>query len=107
MPDQTIKCPNCGTQIPLTEALTGQIEQSIKLKYDSEAAEKAKEIDREKALLKQKAEELEAKELAVDKQVAEQVKMERKKIVEEEKAKILPEYFPIHSIFHLFSIYFL
>jgi hypothetical protein len=39
MPDQTIKCPKCGTEIPLTEALTGQIEQSIKLKYEQEFAE--------------------------------------------------------------------
>lgn len=43
MPDQTIKCPKCGAEIPLTEALTGQIEQVIKAKYETEAAKKEKE----------------------------------------------------------------
>jgi len=91
MPDQTIKCPKCGTQIPLTEALTGQIEQSIKLRYEAEAAEKAKELDKEKKILKQKAKELEAKGQAIDEQVAEQLKTERKKIAEVERKKIIAE----------------
>jgi len=89
--DQTIKCPKCGTQIPLTEALTGQIEQSIKLRYEAEAAEKAKELDKEKMSLKQKAKELEAKGQAIDEQVAEQLKTERKEIVEAERKKIIAE----------------
>ena len=93
MPDQTIKCPKCGTQIPLTEALTGQIEQSIKLRYEAEAAEKAKELDKEKMILKQKAKELEAKGQAIDEQVAEQLKIERKEIAEAERKKIIAEQF--------------
>jgi len=92
MADQTIKCPNCGTQIPLTEALTGQIEQSMKLKYEAETAEKAKELDKEKTVLKQKAKELEAKGQAIDEQVAEQLKTERKEIAEAERKKILAEH---------------
>jgi len=91
MPDQTIKCPKCGTQIPLTEALTGPIEQSIKLRYEAEAAEKVKELDKEKKILKQKAKELEAKGEAIDEQVAEQLKTERKAIAETERKKILAE----------------
>ncbi len=91
MPDQTIKCPNCGTQIPLTEALTGQIEQNIKLRYEAEATKKAKELDKEKIVLKQKAKELEAKGQAIDEQVAEQLKTERKEIVEAERKKIIAE----------------
>ncbi len=91
MSEQTIKCPNCGTQIPLTEALTGQIEQSIKSRYEAEAVEKAKELDKEKENLKQKAKELEVKEQGIDKQVAEQLKTERKAITELERKKVLAE----------------
>ena len=91
MSDQTIQCPNCKTKIPLTEALTGQIEQTMKSRYEAEAAEKAKELDKKKESLKQKAKELEAKGQAIQEQVAEQVKAERQKIIEQEKAKILAE----------------
>ncbi len=91
MPDQTIKCPKCGTQIPLTEALTGQIEQSIKSRYEAEATEKAKELNKEKETLKQKAKELEVKGQAIDEKVAEQLKTERKEIVEAERKKIIAE----------------
>ena len=92
MSDQTIKCPKCGTQIPLTEALTGQIEQSIKLRYEAEATEKAKELDKEKENLKQKTKELEVKGQAIDEQIAEQLKTERKEIVEAERKKIIAEH---------------
>lgn len=91
MPDQTIKCPKCGAEIPLTEALTGPIEQSIKLRYEAEATEKAKELEKEKVILQQKAKELEAKGEAIDEQVAEQLKTKRKEIAEAERKKILAE----------------
>lgn len=91
MPDQTIKCPKCGAEIELNQALTSQIEQSIKSKYEAEATEKAKELDKEKFILKQEAKELEAKGQAIDEQVIEQLKTERKAIAETEKQKILAE----------------
>ncbi len=91
MSDQKIECPKCGTEIPLTEALTGQIEQSIKLRYEAEAAEKTKELDEEKKILKQRAKEIEAKGRAIDEEVAEQLKTERKEIVAAERKKIIAE----------------
>ena len=91
MPEQTFKCPECGAEIELNQALTGQIEQSIKLRYEAEAAEKAKELEKEKVILKQKAKELEAKGQAIDEQVAEQVKIERKEIAEAKRKKIIAE----------------
>ena len=29
MPDQTIRCPKCGYEIPLTEAIAHQIEEEL------------------------------------------------------------------------------
>jgi hypothetical protein len=91
MADQIFKCPKCGTQIPLTEALTGPIEETIKSRYQAEAAAKEKKLEKKKKVLQKKAKELEDKQQAIQEQVAEQVKSERKKIAEKEKTKILAE----------------
>jgi hypothetical protein len=88
MPDQTIKCPKCGTKIPLSEALTNQIEDSIRSQYEAEAAKRTQEFDKEKQELKKQ---LEKQKQAVEEQVAEQIKAERKNIVEVERKKILAE----------------
>ncbi|HUU18946.1 MAG TPA: DUF2130 domain-containing protein [Sedimentisphaerales bacterium] len=91
MPDQTIKCPECGAEIELNQALTGQIEQSIKLKYEAEASAKEKDYQAKLKEIEQQAKELEAKGLAIDEQVAEQLKAERKEIAEAERKKIITE----------------
>jgi hypothetical protein len=91
MPDQTIKCPNCGTQIELTEALTGQIEQSIRAQYEAEANQKEKDLQARLQEIKQRQKELDVRQQAIEDQVAERVRAERKKIAEQEKAKILSE----------------
>jgi len=85
MPDQTIKCPKCGAKIPLSEALTNQIEDSIRAQYEVEAAKKSQEFEKEKQALKKQRKELEKQKQAIEEQVAEQVKDERKKIAEEKK----------------------
>jgi hypothetical protein len=89
--ENNIKCPKCGAQIPLTEALTGQIEQVIKAKYETESAQKDKDYQAKLRVLQQQAKELEAKGRAIDEQVAEKLNTERKKIAEQEKGKILAE----------------
>ena len=89
--DNTIKCPKCEFRIPLTEALTGQIEEAIKAKYEAEAARKEKHIQVKLNEINQQAKVLEEKEQAIDEQIAEQLKSDRKKIAEQEKVKILSE----------------
>lgn len=36
MPDQTIKCPNCGLKIELTEVLTGAIRDKLRAEVEAE-----------------------------------------------------------------------
>jgi len=84
MTEQTIQCPKCGARIPLTEALTGQIEQVIRSKYETAAAVREKDYQ-------EKLKTLTAKQQQIEEQIAEQLKIERKKIVEAERAKILTE----------------
>jgi hypothetical protein len=86
MPDQTIKCPKCGAKIPLSEALTNQIEDSIRAQYEAEAAKKTQELDKEKQALKKRQKELEKQKDAITEQVEEQVKAEKKKLAVEKKA---------------------
>lgn len=68
MTDQNIKCPNCGTQIPLSETLTKQMHDAveIKLRQDFEK-EKQNFLQKEKAKMwevaQQKASEKVTKEL--------------------------------------------
>ncbi|UCC95939.1 MAG: DUF2130 domain-containing protein [Candidatus Omnitrophota bacterium] len=89
MPDQTIKCPKCGAD--LTEALTSQIEQSIKLKYEADAAAKDKEVQEKIEEINKQAKELEEKNQAIEEKVTQQVKAKQKEIAEQERKKILAE----------------
>lgn len=77
MTEQTIKCPKCGAEIPLTEALTGQIETVIRAKFEAAAA--AREKDYQVRLR------------AMQEQADETLKAERKKIAAAERATILAE----------------
>jgi len=81
---EIIKCPNCGTEIELAEALTDALRTKLK-------TEIAQEFEGQKQALKQQAKELETRQQTIDEQVAEQLKVERKKIAEQEKTKILAE----------------
>ncbi len=86
MLNQTIKCPKCGVEIPLTEALTGQIEQNIKLKYETEFAAKDRDYKSKLDVLNQQEKELEAKQQAVEEQIAEKLMAERLKLTEQKRA---------------------
>jgi hypothetical protein len=36
---QTIQCPRCGTEIPLTEAISGRLSAELRQEYESKAQE--------------------------------------------------------------------
>ena len=86
-----IKCPNCGTDIELTEALTDQIEHEMKAQFQKQADKQGQELKKQKQLLEKKAEELAEKQAGVDEQVSERLKAERKKISEVERKKVIAE----------------
>lgn len=81
MSDQIITCPKCGEQIPLNDALTGDIRDQLKLELEREVVEKEKQlVIREKALQESKK--------SVDEEVLRKLETEKAKIlkVAEEKA---------------------
>ena len=86
-----IKCPHCGKDIEVTEVLTHSIRQSMKAELQAELSEKEADFAKRQAALKQLQKELTQQKESIEDQVAEQVKTERKKIAEQEKAKILSE----------------
>ncbi len=86
MTNQNIKCPNCGTEIELTEALTGQIERDIRLKYQAEALEKEKEVRVKLDEIGRKAKVLEQEKLGIDEQVTQRVSAEKLKLFELKKS---------------------
>lgn len=72
MTDTTlITCPSCGTEIPLTEALTGKIKQQMRSEMEALIKEKeAKIIEREK--------QLEASQKNMEEEIKKQVEAEKK-----------------------------
>ena len=63
---QNIKCPECGFEIELTEALAKQNEKSLRKKITAEVNKKTKELDRESDFLKKRAEELRLEKQQID-----------------------------------------
>ena len=57
MPEQTLKCPKCGYEIPLTEAYNHQIEERLRQQFEADGKRKEREYA---AALKAKEQELEA-----------------------------------------------
>lgn len=86
-----VKCPSCGADIELSEALTGQIEQDIKARYQEQAAKQNQELHQQKKLLEKQADELATKQAAIEEQVSDRLKEERKKIIETERNKVIAE----------------
>ncbi len=77
MPEPTIICPNCRTEIKLTESLAAPLIESTRRDFEHRlAAQNAEIAKRESALKDQQAALAKARE-AIDEQVAAKLKAER------------------------------
>ena len=85
MLDQTIKCPHCGKEIPLTETLSLQIKESLLKEVEEKTKEKELELSEREKLLEEKKKHVEDSEKAIDQQVADKLKTEREKLKQEAK----------------------
>ncbi len=91
MTDPTITCPNCKTEIKLTESLAAPLLESTRQQYEKRLSAKEQEVAKRETLIKDQQAAIAKAQEGIDEQVAEKVKGERATIAVEEskKAKLL------------------
>ncbi|HEX3661370.1 MAG TPA: DUF2130 domain-containing protein [Acidobacteriaceae bacterium] len=89
--EQTITCPKCKTEFPLTESLAAPLLEATRQQFEQKLSQKDEEIALREQTVRDKekhiAEEKRALEQQVADQVAQQLKAERARVVEEESRK--------------------
>lgn len=73
MIDPTITCPNCGTDIKLTESLAAPLIAATKKEYEAKLSEKSADIAKREKAIGAQAKALEEAQNKLDQQVADQV----------------------------------
>lgn len=93
--DTKIKCPNCGTSIDVQDILAHQLEEEIRVKYQSQLTEEKKKFEKEFDNLTKAKEEFEQKKKQENElfreRLEKQLKEERREIEEKLKARINEE----------------
>src|SRR5580698_3749004 len=91
MTEPTIFCPNCKTEIKLTESLAAPLIEATRKQFERQMADKDAEVAKREASLRADQTALAKAKETIDEQVAAKVKSERATIAAEEakKAKLL------------------
>ena len=87
MPEPTITCPNCKTEIKLTESLAAPLIESTRRDFEKRLALKDTDMAKKEAALREREEAVSKAQQAVDAQVAEKLLAERARIAAEESKK--------------------
>lgn len=87
MTEPTITCPNCKTEIKLTESLAAPLIESTRRDFEQRLALKDSDIAKKEEALREREEAVTKAKQAIDDQVAEKLVAERAKIVNEESKK--------------------
>ncbi|MBX3630767.1 MAG: DUF2130 domain-containing protein [Nitrosomonas sp.] len=87
MIEPTITCPNCSTEIKLTESLAAPIVQATRKEYEAKIAEKESAFSKREAELRVQQKNVEEAQKAIDEKVSEKLKAERASIAAEEAKK--------------------
>jgi hypothetical protein len=90
MAEPTIVCPQCKTEIKLTESLAAPLLESVRRDYEQRLVQKDNDVAKREAALTERAQSLEKAKAAIDQQVAQKLQLERGRIAAEEgqKAKL-------------------
>jgi hypothetical protein len=87
MTEPTIICPNCKTEIKLTESLAAPLIESTRRDYEKRLALKDSDIAKKEEVLREREEAITKAKQAIDDQVAEKLLAERARIAAEESKK--------------------
>lgn len=87
MDEPTIKCPNCGTSIKLTESLAGPLIESTKRDFEEKIRAKEEVLSEKMEALKKEQDEVVTARKELDAEIFKAVASEKEKIALEEKEK--------------------
>jgi hypothetical protein len=87
MTEPTITCPNCKTEIKLTESLAAPLIESTRQRYERQLTAKDAEVAVREAALREQQACIEKARATIDEQVETKLTAERHKIVDEESKK--------------------
>ncbi|HSK31180.1 MAG TPA: DUF2130 domain-containing protein, partial [Candidatus Limnocylindria bacterium] len=90
MAEPTVICPQCKTEIKLTESLAAPLLESVRRDYEQRLIQKDTDMAKREQSLAERAQSLEKAKAAIDQQVAQKMQLERARITAEEgqKAKL-------------------
>jgi hypothetical protein len=87
MTDPTITCPNCKTQIKLTESLAAPLIEATRQQHEQKIAAKDAEVAQREAAIREQQTALIQAKAAIEEEVAQKLKEERAAIAAEEAKK--------------------
>jgi hypothetical protein len=87
MAEPTVVCPQCKSEIKLTESLAAPLLETIRRDYEQRLSQKDADMAKREAALAERAAAIEKAKTAVDQQVAQKIQQERLKIAAEEQQK--------------------
>jgi hypothetical protein len=87
MIEPIITCPNCSTEIKLTESLAAPIVQAARKEYEAKVAEKESDFSKREKELRILQKSINDSEKIIDERVSEKVKLERASIAADEAKK--------------------
>ena len=82
--EPTITCPNCSTEIKLTESLAAPLIQATRKQYEARIAEQEKAVAQREEDIRKAKKDVEDAQARIDEQVSEKLKAERASIIEDE-----------------------
>lgn len=88
MQDQTITCPYCGKEIPLTETLSHQIKEGLQKEFELKSREKESELSRREKLLAEEIKKVEDAKKIIDQQVSQKLQAEKEKVKQEARKEV-------------------
>ena len=87
MTEPTIICPNCKTEIKLTESLAAPLIEATRQEFEKRLSQQNADIAKQESALRERENALSKARETIDEQVTEKINLERAKIISEEARK--------------------
>ena len=87
MADPTVVCPQCRSEIKLTESLAAPLLADVRRQFEQRLAQKDNEMAEREHALNERAQSLEKTKATLDQQIAARMQLERTRIAAEEQQK--------------------